>query len=220
VALIAIVSAGAAQAPSQTTDTILTKMDGVSRNFAGMEASIERVAFTYFADDESKEDGTIYFSRRSGETRIRVEITTPAPKSVLIDKGKAQIFNPKINQVQEYRLDQAKQRDLAEFLLIGFGQSSADIRKLYDPSIKGTEAIDGKKATLLELKPKAGTPAAAQITSIVLWLDQDRWVPIRTRIMMPNKDSNTVTYRNVKMGTPKASAFDLKMPKNVKVVPL
>jgi outer membrane lipoprotein-sorting protein len=37
---------------------------------------------------------------------------------------------------------------------------------------------------------------------------------------MPNKDANTVTYRDVKMGAPKDSSFDLKLPKNVKIVQL
>jgi outer membrane lipoprotein-sorting protein len=103
---------------------------------------------------------------------------------------------------------------------VGFGQSSAEIRKVYDPVIKGTETIEEKKTTVLELKPKQGSPAASQITSVVLWLDQDRWLPIRTKVTLPNKDTNTVTYRDVKMGTPKDSCFDLKLPKNVKIIPL
>jgi outer membrane lipoprotein-sorting protein len=184
-----------------------------------MEASIERVDFNNLAEDESRERGKIFFARKAAETRIRIDITAPREETILIDKGKLLVFSPKIKQLKERSLEGSQQHDLTEFLLVGFGQSSADIRKLYDPSVKGTEDINGKKTTILELKPKTGSSAAKEITSIVLWLDQNRWVPVRAKITQPSKDSTTVNYLDIKMGPAKDSAFNLEIPPKTKIIP-
>ncbi|HEX5000476.1 MAG TPA: hypothetical protein VFY29_19795 [Terriglobia bacterium] len=208
-----------AQSTTPTTDTVLSRMDSASRTFTGMQASIDRLIYSYFAEDESKDNGKVFLASKNGETRIRIDITDPGQQSLVIEKGWIRLYNKRLNQLQEREIGKTQQHDLAEFLLVGFGQSGADIRRLYDPAVRGTDKIDGKPVVILELKPKAGSEAASKITSITLWLDSGKWIPVRTKVTQPSKDTHTVTYRDLKMGAPGNKSFDLDLPKDVKRIP-
>ena len=124
-------------------------------------------------------------ARRGKDPRIMVDITKPEQQRMLVDQGKALLFFPKLKQVQEYFLGQ--NQDKAEFLLIGFGQSNQDIRKVYDTALVGEETINGMKTSILELKPKS-VKASALFSKIRLWMDQTKWIPIQSQLTEASGD--------------------------------
>jgi outer membrane lipoprotein-sorting protein len=209
---------GLASAQTYTLDQVLGKMEENGKNFRSMQASMERTKVTVIVNDKAVDSGTVYFARRGKDPRIMVDITKPEQQRMLIDQGKALLFFPKLKQVQEYFL--GKDQDKAEFLLIGFGQSNQDIRNVYDTTLVGEETINGQKTSILELKPKS-VKMSALFSKIRLWMDQTRWIPIQTQLTEAGGDYMIVKFTNIKMNVNiPESAFDLKMPKDVKTIKL
>ena len=213
-------SAARPQTPAYTLDTVLLKMDGVSRTFTGMESAVERIQYVDLTEQNLKFDsGKLYIARKAKEASMRYDIKSPSEQIVVVDKGKVQLYNPKEKKVDIRVIDPAKAGDL-ELLLVGFGQSREDILRLYQPSIVGLETADGKadgkKTVVLDLKPKGNRQ---NFTAIRLWLDTERWIPVRTRITQPSRDAWTIIYRDVKIGNIPESTFELKLPKDVKISP-
>ena len=142
------------------------------------------------------------------------ELTKPQQQFVLVDKGKLQLYSPKLNQVQE--MSTMGHQDTVEmFLALGFGQTSQDLKKNFDVSHAPDEVIDGQKRTVLDLKPKnSGT-----FKSVSMWLDQKTWSAVQIKTVEKTNDYLTVKFTNPKMnGTIPDSRFKLNLPKNVKVI--
>jgi outer membrane lipoprotein-sorting protein len=221
---LALSISGPAQSPATrsqntyTVDQALAKMDEVGKSFRSMQASIERTKVTVLVNDKVVDSGKVYFERRGQESRIRLRIERPEPQEMLIDNGKILIYYPKIKQAQEHVL--GKDQNKAEFLLIGFGQSNQDIKKLYDITQQDDEVINGQKTTVLDLKPKS-TQFSALFTTIRLWMDQQRWIPLQTRTTEASGDYMIVKFTDIKMNANiPDSIFSLKLPKDVTPSPI
>jgi len=199
-----------------TLDQVLAKMDEVGKSFKSMQANMERTKVTVIVNDKAQDSGTVYFTRRGQDPRIKLDITKPEEQHMLIDMGKALLYFPKLKQVQEYTL--GKNQDKAEFLLIGFGQSNENIKKFYDASVVGEDVIDGQKTTIPELKPKS-VQVKAMFSKIRLWIDQQRWIPVQSMLTEGSGDYMVIKFKNIKMNAKIGdSVFDLKMPKDVRVI--
>jgi outer membrane lipoprotein-sorting protein len=213
--LVPMAAAVAAQG-TYTLDQVLAKMDQTGKTFQSMQAAIERTKVTVLVNDKATDSGTVYFVRRGKDARIMVQITKPEQQRMLIDQGKALLYFPKLKQVQEFML--GKNQDKAEFLFIGFGQSNQDIKRVYNAAIVGEETIGAQKTSILELKPK-DPKASALFTSVRLWIDQQRWIPVQTRLTEASGDYMIIKFTNIKMNAKVPdSVFDLKMPKDVQVI--
>ena len=143
-----------------------------------------------------------------------MELTKPALQKLLIDKGKLQLYEPNINQVKQGSL--SGHQDLVEtYMSLGFGQSSQELKNNFDVSLAGEETVDGRKTTMLELKPKT----SKSFKAIRLWIDQQKWITYQIRITDTSNDYSVLKYSNAKLnGNIPDSVFDLKLPKNVNVV--
>ena len=205
-----------AEAQTYNLEQVLAKMNEVGQTFRSLEASIDRTRVTVLVNDEVLEQGKVYFSRKAAGSRIRFDFTKPMEYSALIDMGKASVYYPRIKQVREHVL--GGDQDKAEFLLIGFGQSNESIRKTYDASLAGEETIDGQKTSIVDLKPKSAQ-VSAMFTTIRLWIDQKRWIPVQTRVTEANRDFQIVKFSNIRMNAGIAdSIFKLKLPRDVQVL--
>jgi outer membrane lipoprotein-sorting protein len=203
-------------ADAYTLDQVLTRLGEAGKSFRSMQSNLERTKVTVLVNDKYTDSGVVYFARSGRDPRIKMEITKPEPQRVLIDMGKALLYYPKLNQVQEYQL--GKNQDKAEFMLIGFGQSREDLEKVYNTALLGEETIDGHKTSIIELKPK-DPKAAALFTNIQMWIDQQRWIPIQIKTTEASRDYMIMKFTNIKMNANiPSSTFDLKLPKNVQRV--
>lgn len=204
----------AAQAPS--LEDVLKGMDGVSGDFRDMSADIERETVTLFINHSRFESGQMYYVRSDGASRIRVALTDPAPKDFLVADGKARIYNPATNVVEEIEL--GEHQDKVEFMVLGFGTSRADLLAYYEVSLVGQETLDGQVVSVLDLTPR--DPAVLRhFTSIRLWMDQQRWLPVQTKATQPSGDYLTVRFSNVRINTHLADGrFDLHLPDDVQIV--
>ena len=199
---------------TNTLDQVFAKMDAVAKTFRSTQADIERTHVTILVNDKDVSTGKFYYTRKGREPRVRMELTKPAVQQLLIDKGKLQIYTPNLKQVQEASL--SGQQDKVEmFMALGFGQSSADLQRNFSVSLAGEELIDGKKTTVLELKPKN----SPMFKSVRMWMDQQKWVAVQINTTEASGDYMILKFSNIKINANIAdSVFNLKLPKDVRVL--
>ncbi len=216
--VIAFVAGPLKSAPQNafTLDQVLTKMGEIGKTFRSMQADVERTKVTVIVNDRYTDYGTVHFARRGTESRIKFDIIRPEQQRVLFDKGKALLYFPKLKQVQEYTM--GKNQDKAEFLLVGFGQSSESIKEFYNVTLAGEEVINGQKTSIVDLKPKS-VQAKAMFANIRLWIEHQRWIPIQSQTTEAGGDYMIYKFANLKMNLRiPDSVFDLKLPKDVQVI--
>jgi len=143
------------------------------------------------------------------------EFSSPEERAVAFDGRKVQIYYPRIQTVQEY--DLGKQSSLIDqFLLLGFGSNSSELKKSYDIKWVGEEPVNGIKCDRLELTPKSDE-ARQHVRRIEIWdLAQDG-VTQQQKIHQPSRDYVLITYRDIKLNPPLTDdSTRLKLPKGVK----
>ncbi|MFN0101757.1 MAG: LolA family protein [Bryobacteraceae bacterium] len=210
-----LAAAGAASA-AETLGAVQARMDKSAAAFTSMTARVKKVSFTAVIKDTSSEFGTFTIKKvKPGDMRVRMEIEKPDARSVALSRKKYEVFLPKINTVQEYDLTQYG-RLVDQFLLLGFGTPVKDIAKSYDMVVTGTDTIDGKQATRVELRPK--TEAVKEHLKLVeIWIPQNDGNPIQQKFLQPSGDFVQSTYMDVKVNPLlKDADVQLTLPKNVK----
>jgi outer membrane lipoprotein-sorting protein len=167
----------AAQAnTSWTIDGVLAMMDKSARDFHSLTADIEHSKYTAVVKDTSTETGHIFVRR---DDKMRIEIVKPDARTILRTGDSLFVYTPKINRVEEF--DLGKNRSLIDqYVRLGFGTKSEDIKKSYLVTVLGEEELDHKKTVMLELTPKSDQ-VRAQITKIQMWIDEASWLPIEQK---------------------------------------
>jgi len=197
-----------------TLDQVFSKIDEVSKDFRSTAADIERTHVTVLVNDKDVSSGKFFYVRKGKEPRVKLELAKPMPQSLLIDKGKLLMYTPNLKQVQEASIG-PHQDKVDMFMALGFGQSSQDLKKNFDVTLAGEEVVDGKKTAVLDLKPRD----TSMFKSVRMWMDQQKWVAVQIKTTEKSGDYLTLKFMNVKLNANiPDSVFDLKMPKDVKVI--
>ena len=165
-----------AQGAPRTVDSVLTLMDHSAQSFRSLTATIEHIKFTAVVSDTSTETGNMYVRK---DEKMRIDITAPDPRTILRTGDSLFVYTPKIKRVEEYNL--GKNRSMVDqYILLGFGTRSAEVRKSYDVVLTGEDQLDGRKVAVLELTPKS-EEFRKQITKIQMWIDEASWLPIQQK---------------------------------------
>ena len=206
-------SASSDEVISPETRKVLDRIDQTGKRLVDLSADITQTKVTLVVNDTSTETGKLYLKRTKNNNKTRLEYEKPEAKTLLIDKGKVLIYEPKINRLQE--IDLGKNRAQAEFLLTGVGQSSTNLTQSYDVLFLKEETVQGHNASLLELKPKSAK-VSAMFSKIWLWVDHASGLPIQTRLTESSGDYLTFQLENIKVN-PKLpdNLFKLNVPSGV-----
>jgi outer membrane lipoprotein-sorting protein len=177
---------------------------------------VKKVSYTAVIKDSAAESGTFMIKKvKPGDVRVRMEIDKPDARSIALSRKKYEIFLPKINTVQEYDLTQYG-RLVDQFLLLGFGTPVREITKSYDMVVTGTETIDGKQTTRVELRPKLDS-VKEHLKLVEIWIPMNDGNPIQQKFLQPSGDYTLSTYMDVKVNPLlKDADVQLTLPKNVK----
>lgn len=211
-ALLGVMAAPAAE----TLEAVQARMDKSATAFQSLTARVRKVSYTAVIKDTASETGTFIIKKlKPGDVRVRMEIEKPDTRSVALSRKKYEVFLPKINTVQEYDLSQYG-RLVDQFLLLGFGTPVKDIMKSYDMVVTGTDSIDGRPATRVELRPKAEN-VKEHLKLVQIWLPLNDGNPIQQKFLQPSGDYIQSTYFDVKVNPLlKDADVQLTLPKNVK----
>jgi outer membrane lipoprotein-sorting protein len=192
-ALACVLQMAAAQEKKWTVDAVLEMMDKSAADFRSLTADVEHIKYTEVVKDTSTETGQIFVRR---DQKMRIEFLKPDPRTILRSGDSLYIFNPKINRVEEY--DLGKNRVMVDqYLSLGFGTKSENVRKNYDVALTGEEEIDNRKAFLLELIPKS-EDVRKQITKVEMRIDGSSWLPIEQKFFEAGSgDYLLIKYSNM-----------------------
>jgi len=186
-------ASAAQETPHWATESALNRMDKAASDFRSLTADVEQIKYTDVVKDTSTETGQVFVRR---DQKMRIELTKPDPKTILRTGDSLFIYTPKINRVEEYNL--GKHRAIIDqYMRLGFGTKSQDLRKSYDIHLAGEEEIDHHKTLLLELTPKS-EEIRNQITKIEMWVDESSWLPIQQKFFEASRgDYFLVKYSNM-----------------------
>lgn len=189
---------------------ILSHMNESAKRLKTVSASLEYIKVTVVVDDKSTETGELLF-RKGKSADILIEIKKPDAKTILFRKNQAEIFNPRINQIQEYDLEE-KSSLVEQFFLLGFGTDADRLKKDYDLKLLKEENLDGDTTVVLELTPRSDQ-TRAQIGTITLWVSEESWLPVQQKFLQPGGDYFIARYTNVKVNRAiPSSAFQISAP--------
>lgn len=175
---------------------ILSRMNESAKHLKTVAANLEYTKVTVLVNDKSTETGQLFF-HKSKNPEIRIEIQKPEFKIILFRKNKAEIYLPKINQIQEYNLDQRSEL-LQQFFLLGFGTESGELRKAFNMKFIKEEELEGDSTALLELVPKKES-IANQLTHVQLWVSEESWLPVQQKFFEHGGDYLIAHYTAVKV---------------------
>jgi len=177
-AMAIALGASAAQTTAKwTIESVLEMMDKSAKDFRSLTADIENVKYTAVVQDKSTETGQIWVRH---DQKMRIEFTKPEARTILRTGDSLFLYNPKLNRVEEY--DLGKNRAMVDqYIRLGFGTKSEDLKKSYLVTVTGEEQLDNRKTVVVELTPKADQ-IRSQITRIQMWIDEASWLPIQQKI--------------------------------------
>jgi outer membrane lipoprotein-sorting protein len=197
------------QSDSAGLERVLKQMDDAARNFRTTEASVVWDQYQKVIDETETQKGKIYFRREGGEIQMAADFVEPDKKYVIYSGGKVQVYQPKIDQVNEYNPGKNRS-DVESFLVLGFGGSGHDLLKSYDVKFLGSETANGIAAEKLELIPKS-TRLRSNIARILLWIDPARGVSVQQQFFEPSGDYRLAKYSEIQINQKlPENAFKLK----------
>lgn len=193
---------------------ILSRMNDSAKHLKTLSADLELTTVTVLVNDYSTESGKM-FLRNPKSPEILIDFTSPDEKVLLIKKDKAEYYQPKINQIQEYDLSQHASL-LQQFLLLGFGTEVKELEKIYAIKYVGEEQMGGNSTAVLELTPLKES-VAAQLTKVRLWVSEESWLPVQQKFFRAGGDYSIARYSSVKVNRYiPSSVFQLHAAKDAK----
>jgi outer membrane lipoprotein-sorting protein len=180
-------------------DKVLRQLDVSAARFQSAEADLKWDFFEKVVRDTSTQTGSIYFLKSKTGTDVGIVIASPGKKYVHFADGKGEMYDAIAKKSTPF--DAGANRGRAEAILaLGFGGSGADIEKSWTITLQGTETIDGVSAAKLDLKPKDESTAQS-LTHVVMWIDTARDVPLKQVMYLPEGDTRTSYYTNIRYNT-------------------
>jgi outer membrane lipoprotein-sorting protein len=193
--------------PGHAADTaqILKALEDAGRALKTMRAEFVETKVSVLLDESSQQKGNVLLQVPG---RFRWNYTAPQPGVMMIKDGEFARYVPQSKQV--FRGPAKGEADL----LVGFGPGAAGLGRKYDVRLVGEEKVGVVSAYVLDLFPRQGQ--SGLFSGIRLWVDQERSIPVQTRLTEPTGDHTTIRFEKVQVNAVLGSgAFDLKLPKDV-----
>lgn len=220
VAVLAALGSRAQTAGDAGLDQVLRQMESVGKNFVNFRAHFTQKKYTAVLKEFDEPDsGDFYYARaKDGSALLRQEVTKPGRRILTIKGGTAVIYQPGLNQASVANL--GRNKDKAEYLALGLGQSPGKLREAFDIKYQGIENVAGAPCSVLILKPRS-PGAAAYFSVITLWIKKSNGVPIQQKLQEPNGDYLLVDFTEEKLNTSiPASLFEQQLPKGAEILRL
>ena len=209
---LAIAAVSSGQGTAWNTEGVLDMMDKSARDFHTLTADIEHIKYTDVVKDTSSETGKLFVRR---DEKMRIEFMTPDRRTILRNGDSLFVFTPKINRVEEY--DLGKNREMVDqYVLLGFGSKSENIKKNYLVTLLGETEFDHRKTVMLELTPKSDH-VRKQIARIQMWIDEASWLPVQQKFFESGSEDYLIFHYTNMMKNLKIGDFQFKQdwPKGV-----
>ena len=207
----------AALAQAQNLEAVLASMNKAAANFRSARCDFVWDQYQKVVDEHDYQKGTMYFRRQGNDVQMAADITSPAKKYVLFTGDKLSVYQPSIEQVNEYSPGKNKS-EFESYLVLGFGGSGQELEKSFDVKFGGMEQVQGVNAGKLELTPKA-QKVKSMFSTITLWIDPVRGVSVQQMFQEPSGDYRLAKYSNIQLNEKIPNdVFKLKTTGKTKVI--
>jgi outer membrane lipoprotein-sorting protein len=215
--LLTIALALAAPLAAQSLAETFAHMDKTALKLDAVAADIRHDVHTAIINDDEVDTGIFRLKReKSHGVRMLIDFVGKNAKTVSLDDATVSVYYPKSNVEQIFDIGPKKQV-VQQFLLLGFGATSTELKQSYDVTWVGAETIDGQQTGHIKLIPKS-QEALRQMTSAELWISDTNGLPLQQKIVLPSGDYWLVNYSKIQLNSSLSSeALKIKLPKGVKV---
>jgi len=200
-------SAGEGTTPTAQTPTAPSSSAGTSLSDL-LERAKGSTSATYDLVISGGGMGTMTSKVWSTETKERVDSTIMGKKSItIIDKEEQVMYMYDPNQNTAIRMDLGAGDT-------GRAQSFIEIMEEYNPTVIGTETMDGKKCTIIEYESTVGDASVIQ----KVWIWEKYGAPIRVEMVSTLGGTPVTTVmemKNIEFGPIDDSMF--KLPDDVEI---
>jgi outer membrane lipoprotein-sorting protein len=214
--IVPALTLGAVMLPAQSLDDAYAMLDKTAAQFKSVTADMKRDVHTAVINDDERDQGSIKVRHDKGhDTKMLIQFTGADEKTVAIDGSKISVYTPKAKLVQVYDIG-AKKDLVDQFLLLGFGASSTELKDAYNITLAGTETINGENTWHLQLVPKSAE-ALKNLKKAELWIGQSNGLPIQQKFTTSaSGDFELITYSNMKPNAPLSdNVLKLNPPRGV-----
>jgi outer membrane lipoprotein-sorting protein len=196
-AVLVFAASAAAQTQPPALQKVLRQMDAGAAQFRTAQADFVWDQYQRVVDDTDTQAGAIYFRRQREEIQMAALIDQPDKKHVIFADGKVRLYQPRIDQVTEYRAGK-DQAEFESFLVLGFGGSGQDLMRTFEVAYGGVETVDGVETARLDLVPRSQR-VRGMFSRIVLWIDPARGVSVQQQFFEPSGDYRLARYTNIRL---------------------
>ena len=190
--------------------SLAARIDQTAQQFKSFSADLKQIDHTAIVNDDAALSGVFRMRRlKPGDTRLLIDYKGADARTIAFEGEKGQIFYPKINTVQVYQV--GSRRGLVDqFLLLGFGANTAELKASYEVSFMGTEKVGGLATSHLKLIPRSAD-VLKHIKQANLWIDDLSGLPVQQKFLTSAAgDYKLVTYSNGRQNPPLGDK-DLKL---------
>jgi outer membrane lipoprotein-sorting protein len=216
-AIFALSASFAARGTDNLQD-LIGRMNDAAARFQAMSANVRYTTYVSVIEDTSVETGTLKMKKvRSNEIAGLIHFLTPDERFVSFHDRQAEVYQPKAKLVDVYDLGSHGEQ-LDRFLMIGFGTSGTELAHDYAMKVLGTDMVDGKSTTRLELTPKIDDIKKV-VSKLELWIPDApaQPYPSQEKIYQQGGDYKLVNYSDLRINPDLPSAaLELKLPNGVK----
>ncbi len=150
--------------------------------------------------------GTVYFKKNG---RMNWEYTQPVKQNVISNGKKMWIYQPELNQVQEFDYAGLDMSKTANSFLNGIGRLKDDFEISFSDEVASEYYV-------LELVPKEDTLGFEMMKVYIMNM---AFIISKTVTYDEYENTNTIVFKNIKFNTGVADDFfDFKVPEGVHVV--
>jgi outer membrane lipoprotein-sorting protein len=187
---------------------VFDHIDAAAKTFKGLTADISNTQHYALVDTNEVSAGAMRLLRvKPGLTRLFVTLKDSGGiKTFAVNGNEGRSFNPKTNILDVYDLS-TKQGLVDQFLLLGFGATSAELKSTYDVTYVGEEKIGAQMTSHLKLIPKSAETLRT-LKQADLWFAPNGLVT-QQKLLWASGDYKLVTYSNVKLGAPPEKELEL-----------
>jgi outer membrane lipoprotein-sorting protein len=190
-----------AEALSPEVRTVLEKMEKAGEAVRTLRAQFDYELNQTLYEDIQKRKGRVLYA---APNRLRFEFTDRPKETFVFDGRVVYHVKPSTRQLILWEMRTEDEKPV-EALTLGktpfplpFGQKKAAVTKHFhvrrDPAV---EKKDPNQRKVLALVPKKGTPLAQDYTRILLWIDTERWMPTRARLLDTSENITTIDFHHI-----------------------
>lgn len=191
----------------------LARMRERQQSLRTLAATVEQTkSFPQLGIEDPAERGRLYLERgRNGETRMRLEITSPETRVLIVDGDGYLLYQPRIKQAVQgaHGKGGAGAKGLFTAVLTGSDEAAVALERDY----RVTELEPG------HLRFDAKDEASVHCRSVELWLDEATGLPRKQSCHEANRSVISIMLEDVEIdGELPAKIFEVVIPSDVERV--